>query len=218
MPCFITAHAGALGTEDNTLASLQTCLEFFDGGGCVEVDVHFDAAGVPILTHDLPEPGERPPLLSEFFALLRGFPARVNLDLKSTANLPEVQRLAEQYGVLPQLFFTGVTADWAEAVRAGAPKIPCYINWSLPGDAPPSRDTLLALAAEIKALGAIGLNTRWQNASGAMAEIMHENGLLCSVWTVNEAGDMRRMLSFGMDNITTRRPDVLRDIVSEIKN
>ena len=214
MPCMITAHAGALGTKDNTLDSLKTCLDFFNGSGCVEVDVRFDAAGAPILTHDAPKPGENPPLLSEFFTLLQDYSTRVNLDLKSTANLPEVERLAEAYGVLPQVFFTGVISDWVEAVKSGAPKIPYYINWSLAGDETSSRETLLALAEEIIALGGIGLNTRWQNASEEMTEIMHRNGLLLSVWTANEEPDMRRMLFIGVDNITTRKPDLLRDIMS----
>jgi len=205
----ITAHAGALGTEDNSLASLKTCLAFFGGNGCIEVDVRFNAQGAPILTHDAPKPGGPPPLLSEFFAMLQGSSTRVNLDLKETSNLPEVQRLAEEYSVLPHVFFTGVFADWADVVREAAPKIPYYINVNFPGD------DLPALAREIIALGGIGLNTRYQAASKEMADIMHENGLLLSVWTANEPADMRRMLSFDADNITTRRPDILRDILSE---
>jgi len=213
-PCIITAHAGALDTQANTLESLQTCLEFL-GGSCVEVDVRFDAQGVPILTHDAPGPGEQPALLEDFFALLQNFPARVNLDIKDPANLPEIQRLGGEYGVLPRLFFTGISALWAGIVREDAPRIPYYINKLFPGDAAPSGDELRALAEEIKRLGGVGLNTRYQSASREMAELMRANGLLCSVWTVDGEADMRRMLCAGVDNITTRRPDVLRSIISE---
>jgi glycerophosphoryl diester phosphodiesterase len=35
------------------------------------------------------------------------------------------------------------------------------------------------------------------------------------VWTVNEAGDMRRLLGLGVDGIMTDRPDLLNEVMDE---
>ncbi len=43
----------------------------------------------------------------------------------------------------------------------------------------------------------------------------HRAGLPVKVWTVNDAGDMRRLLDWGVDAIITDRPDVAVGVVSE---
>lgn len=44
----------------------------------------------------------------------------------------------------------------------------------------------------------------------------HALGLQIHVWTVDEAADMRRLLSWGVDGIMSDRPDVLRDVVTAL--
>jgi len=213
----VTAHAGALGTKDNTYESLKTCLDFIGGEGCIETDVRFNSEGTPLLWHNTPKESDKPLLLSEFFTLLKGYPAHVNLDLKEYSNLPEVRRLAEEYGVLPQLFFTGVQTDHAELVRKNAGGIPYYINEGFGSDNRENledRDYLQTVANNVKRFGGIGLNIHYNDATQALVEVMHENGLLVSVWTVNKQTEMCRMLSYGVDNITTRKPDVLRELIN----
>jgi glycerophosphoryl diester phosphodiesterase len=36
------------------------------------------------------------------------------------------------------------------------------------------------------------------------------------VWTVNEPADMRRMIEWGVDGIISDRPDILRNVASEL--
>lgn len=43
----------------------------------------------------------------------------------------------------------------------------------------------------------------------------HRAGLPVKVWTVNDAGDMRRLLDWGVDAIITDRPDVAVGVISE---
>jgi glycerophosphoryl diester phosphodiesterase len=40
-------------------------------------------------------------------------------------------------------------------------------------------------------------------------------GLETHVWTVDREADMARMLDYGVDNIITNRPDVLRELIDE---
>jgi len=43
----------------------------------------------------------------------------------------------------------------------------------------------------------------------------HELGLLLIPWTVNEPGDMRRLIDWGVDGIITDHPDRLREVMRE---
>jgi glycerophosphoryl diester phosphodiesterase len=210
----ITAHAGALGTKANTRESLIACMDFV-GEGCVEADVRFDSDGTPVLSHDPLFTGKKAMPLSELFELLNGNDTRVNLDLKEKSNLPELQRLAEKYGVSRRLFFTGVPARWAHRVKKNAPLIPFYLNKEYWRFMKPSKLNLQLLADKIKRLGAVGVNTPHAGASAEMVDIMHKNGLLVSVYTVNSEASLRRAISFGTDSITTRRPDILKKLLEE---
>jgi len=210
----ITAHAGSLGTKANSYDSIKACLDFIGDSGCIEVDVRFNKRGVPVLCHNASEANASPVTLAELFALLKNCRTRVNLDMKRHSHMPEVQRLAEEYGVLPQLFFTGVKLRKARTVKKGAPLIPYYINRDFYGIKRPAK-RLKRLAERIKRAGGIGLNTTHTNVDEKMLEIMRENGLLVSVFTVDKEAGMRRALYLGVDNITTRRPDALRELMAE---
>ncbi|MFQ5555849.1 MAG: glycerophosphodiester phosphodiesterase [Acidimicrobiia bacterium] len=48
-----------------------------------------------------------------------------------------------------------------------------------------------------------------------LVDAIHAAGAQLHVWTVNEAGDMRRMLDLGVDGVVTDRPDVLRSVVRD---
>lgn len=44
-------------------------------------------------------------------------------------------------------------------------------------------------------------------------DAVHASGAHLHVWTVNDAGDMHRMLALGVDGIVTDRPDVLNEVL-----
>ena len=216
----ITAHAGALNTEDNSLESIKTSIDFIlvqlEGSGILEVDVRFTADGTPVLAHNTVSAGKSYVTLAELFALLQPCPGiRVNLDLKEKTNLAEVCRLGQEYRVLPQLFFTGVGYDAVDLVRQTGGGIPYYLNADISSALRDNRDELNQLAYEMKLLGAVGLNISYRQASRLLVEVMHENDLLVSLWTVNAKDAMQVVLSMAPDNITTRNPDVLLGIIAE---
>jgi glycerophosphoryl diester phosphodiesterase len=75
----VIAHRGASSElPENTLPAFERALEL--GADFVELDVHADAAGRLVVTHDRPQPGRAYPTLEEALDVMRGrIPAMVEL-------------------------------------------------------------------------------------------------------------------------------------------
>ena len=69
------------------------------------------------------------------------------------------------------------------------------------------------LIDRVKASGAVGLNIRYTDCSRLMVDMLHNEGLKVSVWTVNRRSDMKKVLALGCDNITTRKVADLLSII-----
>lgn len=83
-----------------------------------------------------------------------------------------------------------------------------YLNASIEEEDRECQEVVLALAKKVKKLGAIGLNTHYSNVRPILVEIFHQEGLLVSVWTVDELKLAREFIAMGVDNLTTRKPDM----------
>lgn len=204
----VTAHMGCMGTEMNTLGSLQTALD--SGAQTVEFDVRFLADGTPVLGHDEGDKSAASDTIADALAMVAARPGiTVNLDLKEFSPLERLQEVVEQAGMMGRVFYTGVDADHIAAVRAATPEIPCYLNASFNVLNRRSVSHLEDLVQLCLDSGAIGINCSYQNNSEQLVRLCHENGLLLSVWTVDNEDDMDIQLDLAPDNITTRRPDIL---------
>lgn len=214
----VTAHAGALNTEPNTMDSITKSLEFI-GEGVIEVDVRFTSSGKPVLSHnEVKSDGNEYVSLEEFFSVLKEYPARVNLDLKEFSNLPVIQELAEKNDVMDQVFFTGVFEEEAQNAKTSCPDIPYYLN-VYPNPLRIKNDSYLeSISKTITDCGAIGININYRLVSEEMISKMHEKNLLVSLWTVDNEADMYIALAEAPDNITTRNPDILKDIIQKQSN
>lgn len=206
----VTAHAGAMGTEDNSLESLEVGLANAD---IIEFDLRFTSDGAPVLSHNWPTPKDAVPLETAFRLLAQHPDKQANVDIKSTDNLSEVQRLAEETGVLGQIFFTGVFPNFVPAVRADAPKIPYYLNCSILPLFKYSHAYAERLARRVQKAGAVGLNSNYGNATRTIVAAQHRKGLKVSFWTPSTPQKLEKTLQLKPDNITTRTPDVLRGML-----
>ncbi|MBQ9551358.1 MAG: glycerophosphodiester phosphodiesterase, partial [Clostridia bacterium] len=180
----------------------------------VEFDLNYTADGTPVLSHDTPKNGAVCVTLAEAFAFLAqqyGVRANVDVKSKSTEHLEKVPALAAEAGVAERIFFTGVDDKMMPAVREKCPGIPCYLNASVR-----KSDDVKALAKKTAALGAVGINLKWKDASPQLIGAFHEKGLPVSVWTVNRENDAIKMVRYGVDNITTRRPDLVCRLLKSI--
>ena len=205
----VTAHTGTMGTEENTIESMRVGSENAD---IIEFDVLSGSDGVPKLAHT--EITAQSPTLAEAFEFLSEHKSiKANVDMKKAENLAEVQRLAKEYGVLEQIFFTGIRENDVPAVRKDSPEIGYFLNFDVNKRKNKDDAYLQSLADKVKGLGAIGLNIHFGGASKELVEKFHENGLLVSLWTANTEKEILKVLSLSPDNITSRNPDKVNMII-----
>ena len=205
----LTAHTGCEGTEDNSLEAIKVGYE--KGADIVEFDLNFDASGMPVLSHD--EAENNSVALEEAFKFIGEYDSlKVNVDCKKTDNLKAVVTLSEKYGVRDRIFYTGIEEKDIPAVKEQTPDVEYYLN--VPEkEIGQDEKSLSALADKVKSLGAVGINMKYTRCSAKLVEIFHSKGLLVSVWTVNSKSAMRRILPLGVDNITTRHPSDILELI-----
>lgn len=210
----VTAHTGCEGADDNTLDSIRKGVAA--GADIVETDLHFLSDGTPVLKHDEPQDSEsqKLPTLESAFKLLSSLNVRMNIDVKSTANIPAVTDLAKKHGVTDKLFFTGVDEKFAPDVKSGAPAIPYYLNVGVDKKKNTDPVYLASLVNKVKECGAIGINLNFKGCSKELVEAFRKEEQLVSLWTANSKLAMYRCLAFAPDNITTRKPSLLSKIIN----
>ncbi|MFF8034332.1 MULTISPECIES: glycerophosphodiester phosphodiesterase [unclassified Streptomyces] len=214
------AHRGdPYRLRENTLASLRSALR--RGADAVEIDVRLTRDGVPVLLHDdtlkrlwghdrpLPSLSREEvrgvtdggvPALSDALAATDG--GRVMIDLPGTPDVRAARRVVDtvrEQGAEDRVYYCG-GAPAMLAVRAADPSAEIALTWTTL--APPRAGLLAAVRPR-------WLNYRFGLVDRALADRVHRDGCLLSVWTPDTRRSMRRLLDAGVDSITTNRVDVL---------
>lgn len=211
----VTAHTGCENSADNSLEAIR--LGYSSGADIVEFDLNFNSEGVPVLSHDEPQRGTI--TLEEAFWAVDGYEKlKVNIDVKKADNLKAVVALAEKYGLSERIFFTGIEEEKVDEVKAQTPDVEYYLNVDVDKSRKNEYEYLVSLAQKVESLGAVGINMWYGACSKKLVSVFHERGLLVSVWTVNNELDMLRMLELSPDNITTRLPSKLKELVTNKTN
>ena len=207
----VTCHAGAYHTKANSLESVEAAVN--NGAKVIEFDVSFRPDGTPVIIHDSSPKANEGVLFSEAVDIIaKTDECLINLDIKSTANLAAVDEIIRKKGLFDRVFYTGVFADWVDAVKSSS-SIPYYLNHPISDTEASDEAAAQAVADKAKSLGAFGINSNFRNATPLFVEKMRENDLLVSLWTVNNAHDMVRVLKLRPDNITTKKPHLMKAIV-----
>ena len=208
----VTAHTGCEGTKDNSLEAIEQ--GYLSGADIVEFDVHFNSEGEPVLAHDYA--ADDSVKLKDAFELVAKFDnLRVNVDCKTTDNLKAIADIAEECGVKDRIFYTGIETRDVEAVKAQTPEVKYYLNTKINKAKKYDVEYIRSLADLVLDNDALGLNIHYSEASKKMIDIFHQSDLEVSLWTVNTEFDMCRVLNLGCDNITTRQPLMLKDIIDK---
>lgn len=207
----ITCHAGSMLTKPNSLQSVKESVDW--GADIVEFDVSFRPDGTPVIIHNSSPSANQGEFLDKALAIVaESKTCRINLDIKSKTNLPAVDKLVREYALLDRVFYTGVFEDWVETVR-NTSDIHYYLNHKISETEVLNEAEAVAVAEKAKALGAIGINSNLEYSSKLFTDIMHKNGLLVSLWTANSPSDMIKCLDAKPDNITTKKPNILKALI-----
>ena len=165
-----------------------------------------------MLSHDAPKGGEV--TLEEAFIKVKEYDnLKVNVDIKSVEYIARVKEVAEKVGVIDRIFLTGINDEFVSAVRKDCQGVDYYLNVNVDKPRKQTDEYLNSIVQKVKNSGAIGINFNKKSATKKLVEVFHDNGLLVSIWTVNGYLKMSKILSYGPDNITTRRPDKMKKVL-----
>lgn len=206
----VTAHAGSMGTKDNTYNSVYIGAQNAD---IIELDVKFAKDGTPVLAHT--EVKNDSVLLKDAFALIAERKnLMANLDIKDKdERLIRILALARAYGIKDRIFFTGVEEEYVDTIKENCPGIAYYLNVNVDKKERKNAEYINSLVEKVRDCGAVGINMNKKGISKELIAAFRENGLLVSVWTVNSEKEILKMLSLAPDNITTRKPDFVMELV-----
>ena len=208
----LTAHTGCEGTADNSLEAIKKGYE--SGADIVEFDVHFNSKGEPVLAHDYAA-DDSVKLKDAFDLVAECEGLRVNVDCKTVDNLKAIVKTAEDCGVKDRIFYTGIELKDVDIVKRDTPEVKYYLNTSVNKIRKNDEDYIRSLVTLVRETGALGLNINFGQASEKMIKIFRQEGLEVSLWTVNKELDMHKVLALGCDNITTRQPTKLVEIINK---
>lgn len=147
------------------------------------------------------------------FSLIRGSGVKVNCDLKHPGIEHAVLTLAQACGVDEQLIFSGSVS--LEAIQD--PAIRCRTFWNIESAMPTlyaqceagiplTEEQIRAAISLYRRCGVQIVNLYYGLCTQERIALLRENGILASVWTVNDVSCARQFLDAGVYNITTRQP------------
>jgi glycerophosphoryl diester phosphodiesterase len=146
------------------------------------------------------------------------FVAALRLDLKATGTLALVSIMAFDWRVLaaaqrlmPEVATVALTEqqNGGDTVRIGAPQPSPWLGGLDPAH---FGNSVVRL---VKQTGAGTWGPDYQDLNAQRIAEAHELGLRVVPWTVNAPVDMERLLAFGVDGMTSDRPDVLRELLAD---
>ena len=228
------AHrGGASDAPENTMPAFEHAIRL--GYRYLETDVHVTADGVLVAFHDdvldrvtdrsgviaeLPwsevskakVDGREPiPLMADLFS---SFPdARINIDPKADGSVDALARCILDAGATDRVCIGAFSDDRLARIRELVPGVCTSLG--------PMGILALGLAARGEEHGDIPapcaqVPTHFGDneiVTQAFVEEAHRRGMQVHVWTIDDAGEMERLLDVGVDGLMTDRPTVLKDVL-----
>lgn len=216
----VIAHRGASGYEyENSRAAFRRAI-MLDADG-VELDVHATHDGGIFVHHDPDIPGFGP-IAQMTLAEARQVRIPNGESLPSLAEIlelvgdrqvwVEVKGLPPKYDRMLLTILDQGPAPERYAVHSFDHRIVCRL-----GEAHPTlrRGILLTsylqdAVAVMRGAGATTLWQEWQQVDEELVNLVHEAGGTVIAWTVNELGDLDRMVRLGVDGLCGNYPDRIR--------
>lgn len=134
----------------------------------------------------------------------------LNIEIKDIGDVElaadKTVELVKEYGYTKSCYITSFSYKALQRVKSREPKIKTALISNL---------AAMVRYSQLKDIDAVSMNYLFVNKS--VVESAHQNGKLIFVWTVDRKDDIRNMLTLGVDNIITNRPDLAKEIVNSDK-
>lgn len=208
----ITAHTGAYNTAMNTVESVQAAID--NKAEIIELDVRQRPDGTVVMAHDIVVTNNDGVPIEDALMLLKGTDIGINLDIKETRALNNLHAVLVENNLLEQSFLTGIEIINVKAVKeSDCADMDYYLNY-IPSKRrvffEEYRNKLIELLDDT---GAVGINCNYRYANSQLSNVLHRNGYKLSVWTVNTERKAKKMLAIKPDNITTKDPIMIQNVI-----
>lgn len=208
----ITVHTGAYNTQMNSIDSVKVAID--NNAKVIEVDIRQRPDGTVVMAHDLVVTNNDGVPFEEIVPLLKGTDVRINLDIKETRVLNNLHKILVENELIEQSFLTGIETINVKAVKeSDCADMEYYLNYV------PSRSRVFfdeyrtKLIDLLNETGAVGINCNYKYANSQLSGLLHKNGYKLSVWTVNTERRAKKMLAIKPDNITTKEPQMIENVI-----
>ena len=213
----IVAHAGSMGTDDDSLESVKKGIEL--EADVIELDIRFDSSNVPILSHDKPSSGKKCETVYDAALLINDAPnIQINADMKekeSIEGLVALKEIFERFNFKDRMYFSGINRCESELLQKTFPGYKFFTDWNINIFKRSSDAYLESIVDKAKGMGFTGFNLHYRFVTKKMVDFFHQRDMKIYTWTVEKEADMKRLARWGVDSITTRNPPLLQKVLNE---
>lgn len=208
----VTAHTGAYNTQMNSVDFVQAAID--NGAKIIELDIRQRPDNTVVMSHDLVVTNNDGTPLEGALELLKGTDIKINLDIKETRVLNNLYRLLVEYNLAEQSFLTGIEMMNVKALKeSDCANMEYYLNY-IPSRAKVFFDDYRTKLIELlEDTGAVGINCNYKYANSQLSNLLHKKGYKLSVWTVDKERTAKKMLAIKPDNITTKDPEMISNVI-----
>lgn len=208
----VTAHTGAYNTQMNSVDFVQAAID--NGAKIIELDIRQRPDNTVVMSHELVVTNNDGTPLEGALELLKGTDIKINLDIKETRVLNNLYRLLVEYNLAEQSFLTGIEMINVKALKeSDCANMEYYLNY-IPSRAKVFFDDYRTKLIELlEDTGAIGINCNYKYANSQLSNLLHKKGYKLSVWTVDKERTAKKMLAIKPDNITTKDPEMINNVI-----
>ncbi len=213
----ITAHTGAYDTAMNTIEFIEAAIK--NNPQIIELDIRRRPDETVVMSHDFVVTNNDGVELEEAFKLLKDTDIKINLDIKETRVLNSLYKLLLKYNLVERSFLTGIETTDVKAVKeSDCAMMDYYLNYMPIRSKTFFDDYRQKLIDLLEETGAIGINCNYKYANSQLSSLLHKKGYKLSVWTVDSERTAQKMLVIKPDNITTKNPRMIDDVINNWGN
>ncbi len=158
--------------------------------------------------------GEPVPTLEAYLAAMKDSGCVPVLEIKMTGISEKIIDAVRKADMVDQVAVLAFNTNVVREIRQLEPRIPCawLAHKKLEGTAAQQADWI---AEEAKKYDTDLVNLYYPMVSASIIEELHQRGIGVWVWTVNDPQIMETLMRWGIDSITTDRPDLAIEILKK---